>query len=106
MRKFGNLYILNKLILNENPLKKEQIASNPSFGVEAIDILYGDSINEGNSGQLQYISHNKSIERLGNIIKIFQGEQEKFDNNFQCFIERTAFNAFIAFADEAIKSWP
>mgnify|MGYP000090270182 CR=1 FL=1 len=84
-------------------LKKEQIASIP-LGVEAIDILYGDSINEGNSGQLQYISHNKSIERLGNIIKIFQGEQEKFDNNFQCFIERTAFNAFIAFADEAYKN--
>ena len=62
-------------------LKKEQIASIP-LGVEAIDILYGDSINEGNSGQLQYISHNKSIERLGNIIKIFQGEQDKQGQTF------------------------
>lgn len=82
-------------------LKKEQVASIP-LGIEAIDILYGDSINESNSEQLH--SHNKSIERLENIIKIFQWEQEKFDNNFQCFIERKAFNAFVAFADEAYKS--
>lgn len=84
-------------------LKKEQIASIP-LGIEAIDILYGDSIDESNSEQLQYISKNKSIERLENIIKVFQWEQEKFDNNFQCFIEHKAFNAFIAFADEAYKS--
>ena len=85
-------------------LKKEQVASIP-LGIEAIDILYGNSINRVNNEQLQDpISLNKSIKRLENIIKIFQQEQEQFSNNFQCFIERKAFNAFVAFADEAYKS--
>lgn len=85
-------------------LKKEQVASIP-LGIEAIDILYGNSTSEVNSELLQdHSSHNKSIERLENIIKIFQHEQERFDNDFQCFIERRAFNAFVAFADEAYKS--
>ena len=74
-------------------LKKEQVASIP-LGIEAIDILYGNSTSEVNSELLQdHSSHNKSIERLENIIKIFQHEQERFDNDFQCFIERRALIA-------------
>lgn len=86
-----------------NILKKKQVASVP-LGIEAIEELYGYSINEDNKEQRQYASHNKSIERLENIIQIFQDEQDKFGNDFQCFIERKAFNAFVSFADEAYKS--
>ncbi len=85
-------------------LKKEQVASIP-LGIEAIGLLYGKTINDNecNSESSQTI-HKNNIERLENIIRLFQDEQERFENNFQCFIERNAFNAFVSFADEAYKS--
>ena len=78
-------------------LKKEQVTSLP-LSHEALDILYG------NNSQISIANANDDYSKLKHIIDIFKTIEDGACGKYQCFIERKAFNAFVAFADEAYKN--
>lgn len=80
-------------------LKKETVASIP-LGVEAIEKLYVES--QTSPLDETKLDNNRSF--LKDLINIFEQVCEDTNEQYQCFIEKRAFDAFVAYADEAYKT--